>query len=329
MPVMLMIARHTWPACAALLLMCYGLEAAHGQTQDAALTPIKDNTLYEDSNGTISNGQGAHLIAGRTNAGTLHRALMAFDVAGAIPAGATIDEVELTLNLNRTQAGTETASLHRVLADWGEGTSNASNNPGQGAPATTNDATWVFSFFNTTRWQTPGGDFAASPSASQEVGGNGAYTWGSTSQMVADVQDMLTSPEKNFGWILLGNEENNQTSKRYDSRESNTPPTLRIRFSVPTAVEAGEVPEAVRLTQNYPNPFDRATTITYELAGPQRVTLAVYDALGRQVATLVDAWQGAGRHEAAFNAGALPPGLYLYRLATDRAVRHRTMTLLP
>ncbi len=330
MPVTVMSPRYQLTLAVALLLACCGFGTAYGQ-QEITLAPVKDNTLYENNDGNTSNGQGVHLIAGRTNVGTLHRALIAFDVAGTVPAGATIDEVELNLNVNRTQTGDRSVTLHRVEADWGEGASNASSNPGQGAPAATNDATWLFTFFNTTRWLTAGGDFASGPSASQEVGGPGSYTWGSSAGMVADVQAWLTTPETNFGWILIGDESANQTSKRFDSREASTVsdrPTLRIRFSVPTAVEDGEVPGAVLLAQNYPNPFERATRITYDLAAPQQVSLEVFDALGRRVATLVDGWQGAGRHQAAFDAGELPPGLYLYRLSTDHARLYKTMTLL-
>ena len=84
---------------------------------------------------------------------------------------------------------------------------------------------------------------------------------------------------------------------------------------VGTGVEvAVEAPLSFTLEQNYPNPFNPTTTIAYTLGAASEVSLSVYDVLGRVVATLVDARQPAGRHEAAFDAGRLPSGVYIYRL---------------
>ena len=66
----------------------------------------------------------------------------------------------------------------------------------------------------------PGGDFSSTVSATQAVDGNGAYVWGSTAQMVADVQGWLDSPAANFGWIVLGDEQQSTTAKRFDSRQN-------------------------------------------------------------------------------------------------------------
>jgi len=67
----------------------------------------------------------------------------------------------------------------RLLADWGEGTSNATGGLGEGGggPATTNDATWVHRFYSTQLWNTPGGDFAAAASATTTVSDIGNYSW--------------------------------------------------------------------------------------------------------------------------------------------------------
>jgi hypothetical protein len=103
----------------------------------------KDNTMFAEDGG-LSNGAGYHLFAGKTNGTlgtTLRRGLLAFDVAAAVPAGATINSVTLTLFLSRERTGSETVFLHRVSADWGEGTSDAPDEEGKGAAATTEDAT--------------------------------------------------------------------------------------------------------------------------------------------------------------------------------------------
>ncbi|MHC4093483.1 MAG: hypothetical protein ACYSVY_24955, partial [Planctomycetota bacterium] len=60
-------------------------------------------------------------------------------------------------------------SLHRVLADWGEGESSGSG--GTGAPTEPGDATWIHRFYPDVFWASPGGDFEAAVSSSQSIGG--------------------------------------------------------------------------------------------------------------------------------------------------------------
>jgi hypothetical protein len=101
------------------------------------LTPIKDNTLYEDPAGNLSNGAGDHLFAGRTqDAQVIRRGLLAFKVAGSLPSGSTIKSVTLTLNMSWTSSAAHDVTLHRVLANWGEGTSDAAGREGMGAAST-------------------------------------------------------------------------------------------------------------------------------------------------------------------------------------------------
>ena len=106
------------------------------QTAQAAvlsLNPSKDNTLYEyvPADGDRSNGAGDRFFAGRTDQGRLRRGVLAFDVAGSIPAGSTITSVTLSMNMSRTNLNTaRTIELHRLLAGWGEGTSNAGQQEG-------------------------------------------------------------------------------------------------------------------------------------------------------------------------------------------------------
>lgn len=198
------------------------------------LAPSKDTTLYEASSDYPSNGSGQHFFAGSTGRGSVRKALLAFDVAGVIPEGATINSVALTLNMSRTQAGAEDIALHRLLADWGEGVSDAASNEGGGTAAATGDATWVHTVFDTQEWETEGGNFAAQAAATQRVSEVGQYTWASTDEMVADVQSWLDDASTNFGWLLLGNEATTQTSKRFDSRENGTPgnrPVLDVEYT--------------------------------------------------------------------------------------------------
>jgi len=199
------------------------------------IMPSKDNTLYEfdPAEGDHSNGAGFHFFAGENGQGEVRRGVLAFDVAGAIPVGSRITAVTLGMNMSMTPAGAVTIELHKLLADWGEGTSHAPMGEGDGAPATPNDATWRHRFFDSVFWTTQGGDFSATVSASQSVGGTGQYTW-SSAQMVTDVQSWLNNPASNFGWLVLGDETAIATAKRFDTRESASPPILTIEFIRPS-----------------------------------------------------------------------------------------------
>jgi hypothetical protein len=198
------------------------------------LMPSKDNTLYEfdPKEGDNSNGAGFYFFAGKTIMSELRRAVFAFDVAGSIPPGSIITSVTLTMNMSRTHGDTaRIVELHKLLADWGEGTSHAQGEEGDGAPAMPNDATWRHRFFDTIFWSMQGGDFSAIVSASQSVGPVGQYTW-SSAQMVADVQSWVNNPASNFGWLVLGDESAAGTTKRFDTRESASPPVLTIQYVV-------------------------------------------------------------------------------------------------
>lgn len=201
----------------------------------ATLVPIKDNSLYAEAPDRRSKGAGAFIFTGKNNRGEARRALISFDIAGNIPTGAVIDSTTLTLHLSRTSAGPELVELHRLLADWGEGTSDASANEGGGTTATAGDATWKHRFFDSSVWESPGGDHQPEASANAEVVSPGFYTWESTALMVADVQGWLDDSSTNFGWIVIGNESKRQTTKRFDSRENRDEenrPALVIEYTV-------------------------------------------------------------------------------------------------
>jgi hypothetical protein len=195
--------------------------------------PSKDNTLYQyvPAEGDLSNGAGFHFFAGENGMGELRRGVLAFDIAGSIPPGSTITGVSLSLNMSMTSSDTpRTVELHKLLSDWGEGTSHAGGGEGGGAPATPGDATWRHRFYDMIFWTMQGGDFSATVSASQSVGPIGQYTW-SSAQMVADVQSWLDNPATNFGWLVLGDESAGATAKRFDTRESASPPVLTIEYT--------------------------------------------------------------------------------------------------
>jgi hypothetical protein len=206
-----------------------------------ALSSSKDNTLYEDAGGALSNGAGQYFFVGRTTQGanSIRRGLIAFDIAGTIPPGSIIVSATLRLNMSRTSAVPEPVELHPLTASWGEGTSNAPGGGGSGTAATSGDATWIHRFYASTLWTTPGGDFVVTASATTTVGSVGFYTWDTTTNMVADVQTWLAAPAANFGWLLLGNETTTTTAKRFNTREHSDPttrPALMVEYVPPYAI---------------------------------------------------------------------------------------------
>jgi ligand-binding sensor domain-containing protein len=89
-----------------------------------------------------------------------------------------------------------------------------------------------------------------------------------------------------------------------------------------------EVPGNFILYQNYPNPFNPSTTIQYQLPGAGFVTLKIYDLLGREIFTLVNKEQTAGRYEVNFNASNLASGIYFYQIKSSSFVLTKKMVYL-
>ena len=148
---------------------------------------------------TSVTAQASASSSGRPRQGSERRAVLAFDLASAVPADATVTNVTLTVNLSRTISDAVTVDLHRLTADWGEGASAAGGQEGRGADAADGDATWTHRFFQTETWANPGGDFQAAASASADFPATaGEVTFESTQDLVADVQAWLNDPSSNF-----------------------------------------------------------------------------------------------------------------------------------
>ncbi len=90
-----------------------------------------------------------------------------------------------------------------------------------------------------------------------------------------------------------------------------------------------DLPNQVELRQNYPNPFNPSTNIAFGLPESGKVTLEVFDMLGRKVATLLNKeTKSAGRYSVQFDAGSLASGLYIYRLVAGSTVITKKLTLI-
>lgn len=97
-----------------------------------------------------------------------------------------------------------------------------------------------------------------------------------------------------------------------------------------TAVETGPggVPATFSLSQNFPNPFNPATTIRFTLENSSRVTLSVYDALGQRVEYRNYGTMGQGSHEKSLNMSRFSSGVYFYRIQAGSYSATRKMLLL-
>ena len=87
-------------------------------------------------------------------------------------------------------------------------------------------------------------------------------------------------------------------------------------------------PREFSLEQNYPNPFNPSTEISYLLSESGWIYLSIYDAIGREVAVLVNEVKSAGHYKASFEASTLSSGLYIYRLQSQQGVITKKMLLV-
>ncbi len=210
------------------------------QNVSKPIVAAKDNTIFSDTvpvlptTGYPSDALG-FLYAGRT--GTNHgpylrRALISFDIASQIPAGAVVQSAQLNLRLTKLGPASfgQPMTLHRLTETWGEGFSMNPNDVGTGAQATVGDATWASRFFGTAAWTTLGGTFNATATATSAVAFP-TTTFASNAQMVSDVQTWVNSPASNAGWILRGNETLDETAVQISSvQKGPTPPTLQVSY---------------------------------------------------------------------------------------------------
>jgi hypothetical protein len=220
-----------------------------GRAATITIDASQDGTIYSNHIERGSGGGNA-LIVGTNGRDDPRRALVAFDVAGQLPAGATIESVKLTMVMGQLPTAPEefsTIELHRLTSSWGEGTTQQQNPPndsfggmGQGAPAHNGDVTWSSRFWGATPtpWTTPGGDFDAAVSGVAAIGLpiDVAYSWESTPGMVADVQEWLDNPVANNGWILKNIDETSMSTFRvFYSRQTATAvlrPQLTITYEL-------------------------------------------------------------------------------------------------
>jgi hypothetical protein len=95
-----------------------------------------------------------------------------------------------------------------------------------------------------------------------------------------------------------------------------------------TAVHSSAVPRSTELFQNFPNPFNPITTISFKIPVSGFTTLKVYDMLGREVKTLVNLELQPGSYNLTFDGRDIASGVYLYNLATRNSTQSKLMVIM-
>lgn len=137
-----------------------------------------------------------------------------------------------------------------------------------------------------------------------------------------------------YEWFIAGTKFPVVQIAYYRQNTNGTVTTLKkVEYNPgsPSAVderELGGMTSSFVLDQNFPNPFNPATTISFTLATRGRVSLTVYNTIGQVVATLVDEELGEGLYAVPFDAQGLASGVYLYSLRLGDEVRTRKLMLV-
>jgi hypothetical protein len=125
----------------------------------------------------------------------------------------------------------------------------------------------------------------------------------------------------------------NSNAENWSSSLGNGTPGFKNDIFITEVEKDNLLPDEYSLSRNYPNPFNPSTIIEYSLPGIPgkdylQVRLVVFDILGREVVTLVDAMQKAGLYKINFDADKIPSGVYFYRLTAGQFSKSRKMILI-
>ena len=219
------------------------------QAERRVLTPVADSTIFSRLQGdtsydAVSDG-GPNVWVSTTGGDVVRRGLLRFDLSG-IPQGSRITSAQLKLTQLRARAG-HAITVHKMLSSWKPAASTAGDF-GQGVPALPGDVTWSHRSYPTQPWAQRGGDHVAQASTTTNVSATSTftYTWPSTPQFVADVQSWVDQPASNHGLILIGDEVNSYSAKRFAGAEfddAEVVPMLVVDWTPPEPTQAdGDVP---------------------------------------------------------------------------------------
>ncbi|MCE5304919.1 MAG: carboxylesterase family protein [Chloroherpetonaceae bacterium] len=143
-----------------------------------------------------------------------------------------------------------------------------------------------------------------------------------------DFGDGQSSEEQNPIHIFTQTGNYTVTLTSYSEVYSSDLSSSNINITTVGVKDESKLQSEFALYQNYPNPLNQNTVISYNLPVSGFVSLKLYDVFGNEVATLVNADTEAGYHKVEFNANGLSNGMYFYELRTDKFVEMKKMILL-
>ena len=166
--------------------------------------------------------------------------------------------------------------------------------------------------------------------------------WAPTDKPATDPASTLWfpfNPNGGHGYVWhchIIDHEDNEMMRPYDVNPN--PAATRVFASVAMAKQSAQVqiaeeqvaglPTSFELSQNYPNPFNPSTEIRFSLPEASHVTLKIFNSLGQEVGTLIDADAPAGFHTVKFDASGLTSGAYFYRIQAGNFTAVKSMTLM-
>jgi predicted lipoprotein with Yx(FWY)xxD motif len=160
----------------------------------------------------------------------------------------------------------------------------------------------------------------------QRIASNAAINWAATGYLICAATNNQSSPmivsNGNLGAIVVWQ----------DFRNGNNFDIYETGFNISGLVSTGNngllIPDEFSISQNYPNPFNPSTTINYQLPIAGNVKISIYDALGKNVGTLVNKSQNAGNYNIEWNAANLPSGVYIYKIEAGSFTSTKKMMLI-
>jgi len=181
-----------------------------------------------------------------------------------------------------------------------------------------------------------GGTNWTSRSAGIQVGLNGIHFVNQNEGwVVGGAGSLYSTTNAGLNWIVL----QSQTGQDLNSIHSfdgvnawavGNVGVIATNYSPPTNVDNENIiaPNSLVLEQNYPNPFNPSTKIGFNLPSREFVTLKIYNALGREVVTVLSENLEGGYYEITFDASKLNSGVYFYSISTDKFTNTRKMILM-
>ncbi len=273
------------------------------------ITSNKDNTINESPAGVLANSTGLIYVGNVAKTDSItRRGLVQFDLS-AIPSGATVDSVKLVMSLQAS--ANMTIEMYSVSANWGEGTSYSGG--GLGVAPTTNDVTWLHSFYSGTTWTTPGGDYDATMAFSATITSIDTEVTFSSDNMKSNVAAWVSGSASNYGWLLKSSDETTASkgviAKLYSKETATTEaqkPTLYVYYTSTTTETA--LVEGIPEISLYPMPAVNVVTVA---TTEDVVIVEILDISGKTVMTA---------YESTINVSALPSGVYIAKVTTTIGV---------